>query len=315
MKIGLLIDGTEVPLWISDVIRSISAIPGIEIRLIIKNHSMAPREKIFSSKIIYRGLRLVDKRMMRMNPDPFKRVKLNIPGVDVINVEPIRTKFSDRFPENKINEISKYELDILLRFGFRILRGEILNVARYGIISLHHGDTDTYRGGPPAFWEVVNGEPITAVTVQQLTENLDGGNIIDKTFLRTDKNSFYRNQLKAYWAGQELLINTIRQINLETPAGFFRKLARSTAKPFYSFPLHKNPGNLKSLFIFWRWLSFNTGRKWRSLFFTKQWQLLYYAGEALQTSLFRYKKLEPPADRIWADPFVVKKNDKFFVFF
>ena len=52
-----------------------------------------------------------------------------------------------------LNDLIKSKnLDILFRRDFRILKGEILNSARFGIWSFHHGDNDHFRGLPPGFW-------------------------------------------------------------------------------------------------------------------------------------------------------------------
>ena len=64
-----------------------------------------------------------------------------------------------RFPPGAIAALLSHDLDVILRFGFNILRGEVLTSARYGIWSFHHGDNEFYRGGPPLFWEVVEDNP------------------------------------------------------------------------------------------------------------------------------------------------------------
>ena len=206
-------------------------------------------------------------------------------------VKAIQTKFSDKFPDEAINEIKNLEIDILLRFGFRILRGAVLTAPKYGIVSMHHGDTDTYRGGPPAFWEVVNKAPTTAVTVQQLTEDLDGGNILNKTFLRTDRTSFYRNQTRLYWAGKELLISTLELIVKKGAAEYFSGIKKNNGKVFYSAPLYVNPGFFKSSGILCKWLFTTAYRKCWEALFIQQWQLIYFFSKSnsIQTSYFRFK--------------------------
>jgi hypothetical protein len=74
----------------------------------------------------------------------------------------------------------------------------------------------------------------------------------------------------------------------------------------YSAPLYKNPGNGRAFGICCQWLFYNITRKLSSLVFTSQWQLLYAKTPVLPTSLHRFKKVLPSADRIWADPFVIK---------
>ena len=44
-----------------------------------------------------------------------------------------------------------------------------------------------YLGGPSGFWEIINNEPVTGVTLIKLNEMLDKGDIIDKGFYSTKK--------------------------------------------------------------------------------------------------------------------------------
>ncbi len=311
LRIGLLLDSTNVSSWVHETIISLQQMPNVEIVLAVVNKSTGNKTND-SSTFVYRTLRNIDRKLMRLSGDPFNKKKLELNNIPFVNVHPVQTQFSDRFPAETISEIRKYDIDIFLRFGFRILRGEILSVARYGIISLHHGDTRKYRGGPPAFWEVVNKHPVTTVTVQQLTEELDGGNILSEATLRTDKNSFYRNQAKLYHAGREALLNVIADLSKD-PANYFlsKKIA---GKYCYTDPLYKNPGNVQSFKILCNWMWQNISRKIVALFYTSQWQMIYAKASAMPGSFHRYKKLLPAPDRIWADPFVIFK-DKYYVFF
>jgi hypothetical protein len=56
--------------------------------------------------------------------------------------------------------------------------------------------------------------------------------------------------------------------------------------------------------------------KLKELLLFEQWILLYKLNEdnQMSTSFFEFKKILPPKDRFWADPFVLQKDDKYFVF-
>ena len=71
-----------------------------------------------------------------------------------------------------INTIKQLNLDIIIRGGSGILKGEILNSAKFGVISFHHGDNLVNRGGPSGFWEVYEKNPKTGFTIQILMNNL-----------------------------------------------------------------------------------------------------------------------------------------------
>ena len=115
------------------------------------------------------------------------RIITKLKSIDQVYLYPTKKKYSDWFDSNEISKLNKYNLDIILRNEFNIIKGEILNFPKFGIWSFHHGDNDFYRGGPAGFWEVLNNENTTGVTLQILNNNLDGGDIIDKCHFPTQQ--------------------------------------------------------------------------------------------------------------------------------
>lgn len=102
-------------------------------------------------------------------------------------------KFSQYFDPDDVERIRAYELDFILRFAFGIIRGDILNTARYGVWSFHHDDESKFRGGPPAFWEIYHGEPTTGAMLQRLVDRLDAGIVLQKCHIRTRRWSYAAN--------------------------------------------------------------------------------------------------------------------------
>ena len=58
----------------------------------------------------------------------------------LINVDKIKCKiikkgkYSQYFERHDIDKIKNYKLDFILRFGFGTIRGDILDVAKYGMV-------------------------------------------------------------------------------------------------------------------------------------------------------------------------------------
>ena len=82
-----------------------------------------------------------------------------------------KSGFIYKYSKNDLEKIQDENLDVLVRGGSGILRGDILTLCKYGIISFHHGNNDINRGGPPGFWEVYNKEPSTGFIIQNLKMN------------------------------------------------------------------------------------------------------------------------------------------------
>ena len=204
IKIGVLLDGLKIRQWQYEIIKYIKSHANLELTAFIIN---ANEPKFVSpGSFFYRASQALDRRIFSVKNDVFKEISLekkegNTP-IYYINGE--EKRFSYRFLPEDIERVKTLNLDVLVRFGFGILKGEILNTSKHGVWSLHHGDNRINRGGPPAFWEVVNREDVTGITLQKLSEDLDGGKVIKRSFIKTNKTSFYRNKNEAFWAGVEL---------------------------------------------------------------------------------------------------------------
>ena len=83
-----------------------------------------------------------------------------------------------RYSSQDITEISEMQPDLLVNYGTGIYKGEILNCAKNGILSLHLGDNRHIRGQPAGFWEVLRRDDYTGYVYQILNETLDGGTTV-----------------------------------------------------------------------------------------------------------------------------------------
>jgi len=82
------------------------------------------------------------------------------------------------FPEDILNKIeSSAEVVVFLGFN-KIVRGGILQRPKYGVLSFHHADIKKYRGRPAGFHEWINDEHFVGTTLQRLTPDLDGGDVV-----------------------------------------------------------------------------------------------------------------------------------------
>lgn len=69
------------------------------------------------------------------------------------------------------------DLIVVVAYG-KILSKEILDCTKYGCINVHASLLPEYRGAAPIQWAVIDGKEKTGVTIQQMDEGLDTGDII-----------------------------------------------------------------------------------------------------------------------------------------
>ena len=325
IKIGLLIDSYKLTLWQYIIIQKLIYSDYADIELIIKNNRKKSRKTLLTKirnhwkHALYLIYIKIDKKIFKLKRDAFElrdTTKL-LKEISEIKVEPISTKFSDRFRDEDILNIKNYNLDILIRFGFGILRGDILNASKYGIWSYHHGDNSVNRGGPAGFWEVIEGIGTTGSILQILTEDLDGGKILYKSSSKTDEFSINRNKNNYYWKSLAFLPRKIEELYTIGEDEFFKKVNSDNAYPsFYSNRLYSkdNFSNIKMFKLFLSNFFKIAYKKIYVRIFLEQWILLFSIKEGLSTSFWRFKKIIPPKDRFYADPFIVKRDELYYIF-
>lgn len=79
-------------------------------------------------------------------------------------------------PEDVVEQIAD-ETDVAVRFGFNLLTGDVLARPAHGVLSFHPADIRRYRGIGPA-QPFLAGDDTAGATLQQLTDELDGGNVV-----------------------------------------------------------------------------------------------------------------------------------------
>ncbi|CAA6809736.1 MAG: Unknown protein [uncultured Sulfurovum sp.] len=324
IKIGLLINTYNLPIWEYIIIRKLMNSHHSDIKLIIKNDTRNNKKLLKKIKnhwkhFVYLLYIKLDKQIFKLknSPSELKDSKNLLKKITEIKVEPVSTKFSDKFKKKDIDDIKSHDLDILIRFGFGILRGEILKSSKYGVWSYHHGDNSINRGGPAGFWEVIEGIGTTGSILQILTEDLDAGKILYKSSSKTDEFSINRNKHNYYWKSLSFLPRKIEELYNIGEDAFFKKVDYENRYPtFYSNRLYSKDNfcNIKMSILFLHNILKMLYKKIYIKIFLEQWILLFSLENGLSTSFWRFKKIIPPKDRFYADPFIVKRDETYYIF-
>ena len=192
--------GTSFAQWESICIEKLLEISGVECSLLIIDQESLEQKSRFSKfkqfrnpkTILWNIFRIITHKQVKAIRSVNLENKLNdVPSIYCKTIK--KGKYSQYFHSENIQEIMSHQLDFILRFGFKIIRGEVLEVARYGVWSFHHDDEQKYRGTPPGFWEIYHGDPVTGSLLQRINDRLDGGVILRKGFFRTKPHSYGKN--------------------------------------------------------------------------------------------------------------------------
>lgn len=201
--------------------------------------------KVKENKFLFNRYQLIDRWRVRNSLGRFQDQNIAplIEDVPQLLVEPEQVRYSERLSATDLKQLRALDLDIILRFGFGVLRGEILELPRYGIWSFHHGDNDLYRGGPAGFWELYENSPVSGVTLQRLSEKLDGGSVLCKGEVRTDPTSPARNRLNLFLEGINIFYAFLGNFARNNPSPQDFSNSYTPSSKHYSKGIYKAPTN------------------------------------------------------------------------
>lgn len=136
-------------------------------------------------------------------PSPVKVMaqayELPILQPDKVNTESFLSTFRALAPD----------LVVLAAYG-QLLPAEIIHQPPLGCLNIHPSLLPKYRGAAPMNWAIINGDAVTGITIMQMAEELDGGDIIlqEETLIGEEETYAELHDRLAH-RGAELLIQTV----------------------------------------------------------------------------------------------------------
>jgi hypothetical protein len=214
LRYGVLLDSMTVPRWQALVLDELDRVPGVELVVVGSNLAGRARPSVSELWARRRLAWTVFNRTASRGATSLTPVDLTerLGGVHVVEL-PVNQQGSwQEFDADACGALRENRPDFLLRLGFGLIRGPILDVAPLGVWSFHHGDERAYRGGPPAFWELVEQADVTGVLLQRLNEQIDAGTPLGRAFFPTVPHSYRQNRDQAYLGAVQLPAQACRRV-------------------------------------------------------------------------------------------------------
>ena len=172
-----------------------------------------------------------------MTPTPTKSIALQH-GIPVYTPTTLRDGSFDA----QLAEIAP-DVIVVVAYG-KILPASVINYPRYGCLNVHVSLLPKYRGAAPMQRAIMDGEHETGVTIMQMDEGLDTGDIISQvSFPILPEDNFESIHDLSAEVGADLLIRTLADIRegkaVRTPqdaslATYAAKIEKSDCKIDFS---------------------------------------------------------------------------------
>ena len=156
-------------------------------------------------------------------------------GIPVFAPEKIRK-------EEAVETLKGYEADVFVVAAFgQILSKEILEIPRYGCLNIHASLLPKYRGAAPIEWAILNGEKETGVTIMQMDEGVDTGDMLLKETVpigedETDESLYKRLSS----VGGRLIVEALKRLE----EGSLAAEKQYDSASCYAKMLHKEMGKI-----------------------------------------------------------------------
>ena len=328
LKIGIIVDDVLISDYLSELIIWSKSIDSVDISNYLylvsdeKNESLKKSrlQKMFSlsfwkeypkrkfKNFIFSFEKKRNLKNNKIHKNSIHKHDINTFGLNKIEVYPqsTKSKFSFKAADSSINKIKEEEFDLLLRFNKKIIRGELLTITNFGVISMHHGSDLNYRGGPSGFWEVYNSDNKSGYIIQQLTEELDNGNILFRGFISTQKSWLLNKaelNLRSFFYLKKIIIEISTTFNLP--------------KFLVNYPYSKNLNTDPTISEMVKYLFRKFKNKQESKEFKKAGNRYLVGYQETEWGSLNYRNanfIDNPENKFLADPFIISKNNKNYCF-
>ena len=322
LRIGVLLDGLTTERWVAKILQDITTAPFLRLSLVIVDASDDPapptwrewlsRQRAVAPYRLWEWYQATDyRRFRREGVDPFEPVDVTplVREAALFRVKPLRKRFVDRFDPEDVQRVRDARLDVMLRFGFRIVKGELLDAAAFGTWSLHHGDNRAYRGGPALFWEMYEGNPESGTVLQVLTDTLDGGKVLYRSIAGTQFGSLHKNRRETYWKSAEFMMRRLADLHRNGWTAL-QQLATYNEPNTYTRGIYRRPTNPQMVRFLAKTYGYRLQQKMLGAL-QEQWVIAFRR----RGSNDQFTIVDPPAGHFYADPFLAEQDDRTFVFF
>ncbi len=173
-------------------------------------------------------------RSGKMQMTPVKECALKY---DIPVFQPVKVK-----AQEAVEMLQSYEADVFVVAAFgQILSEEILQMPKYGCVNIHASLLPKYRGAAPIQWAIINGEQESGITIMQMDQGIDTGDILMQSVVPIDRKetgeSLYHKLAKE---GARMIVEALRRIE----AGDITPEKQNEAESSYVKILQKSMGEI-----------------------------------------------------------------------
>lgn len=160
-------------------------------------------------------------------PDPFEMVDCEglLAGTEPGSIQILTEEASDTDPGRLSLRLRELNPDIVVDLSSAALRGEFCAIPRYGFWRFHFGDSRRYPDGSGFLREIIDGEALTAVELNNLAADPAFDEVLCRAEFSTEPYpSRLMNRLGPVWSAQHFVIQQLWKLHAVGPAALRKRV-------------------------------------------------------------------------------------------
>lgn len=310
LKVGLIVESLEVPRWVRHMMERLAGSRSATLELVVVLDHEGGAEKTPWRHAVARHYAALERWYVEDPQDALQQIGLadHLDRARVLRVRPTSQQGTHHFPAEAVTAIRAEDLDVLFLVRPCRLGGEVLRASRFGVWTCRHGAA---HGGAPTLREVLERNPVTASRLEAVVEGVDEGPVFYRSYASTHHWSVTKNCDAIHWKAASFLPRVLEQVWSLGPDALTGNADR-VDEPRRSSGGELSNGAAAGLILraVLRRIQFTVQRwLWR-----EQWLLLRAATVNGPPALSHFQEMLPPGDRDWADPHLLLRDGKHYLF-
>lgn len=302
IRVGVVLDGTRIPAWQRLLLEEL----GTDHRASVEVLVVAPRAdaaRQVGHYGLYRWYVRRDARQARVSSDALA------PGELPDFLQRVARAGAEAGGDEAVAALAGHDLDVVLVLGDTTGIERLAGAARCGAWYYDHGPARCTDGETAGFWEVLERQP--AIYACLRARDAGGAErLLYESWSPVDRLSHARSRSRHLWKAAHFLPRALRRLHALGAEAF---LAEAGVREAPAPAKHRPPTTARLLLPFAGYVAWRAWRKLELRLWRDRWTLMH--GESRRRDFAAYRKLRPPAGRFWADPHVLRRDGRDWVFF
>jgi len=297
LRVGVILPHNNIPAWIRSMIEEINNSSHAEVSSLAfddRTSDIVPNKQ-------YELQLNLDKKIFHPEPDPWEISDIR---KVLYNTQVLGINLYER-----ISRLKSMHIDLLLNLSLEDMPKSLLHVARFGAWSLRCNGARVTAGSEIGWPEILNDIPVMHCDIEiQREESLQ---LYTGSIIATDPSSISMNQASFFWRASQVIPRALQRLNSQGEQKFFdqTKPANLAEKAVMPTPTQSTALVQKQA------LQISEDKILRR---TAVQSLALMAGKSVDEESFDWDALSlkvPPQGVVWSNPFLLKKQNKTYMFF